>query len=122
MGFFSLFPILNSAFDNPAPQPARLPGVVHSADGERSRLRSLHPVVYFIHPLCLSLLVPTDLQGFQASSLSFWNREIAFSGRNFGFICSHHVLPAGFFQLFALLNRSNPLVPKHARRVYKGVC
>lgn len=59
----------SSAFGHLVPKPARLPGVVHSPGGERSRLWALHPVVYFIHTLCLSLLVPTNLQGFQASTV-----------------------------------------------------
>lgn len=98
---FSLLPVLNSTFDYPAPKPACLPGMVHSPDGKRSRLWSLDPVVYFIHPLCLSLLVPTNLQGFQASTVFSCNGDISFSGRSFGFICSDRILPAGFFQLFA---------------------
>lgn len=61
--------ILTSAFSYSAPKPARLLGMVHGSRRKRSRLRSLNPVVCFIHSLCLSLLVPTDLQGFQASTV-----------------------------------------------------
>lgn len=61
--------ILSSAFGYSAPKSAGLLGMVHGSLRKRSRLRSLDPVVCFIHPLCLSLLVPTDLQGFQASTV-----------------------------------------------------
>lgn len=73
-----------SALGHPAPQPARLPGVVHGPDGKRRRLRSLDPVVRFIHSLCLPLLVPTDLQGFQASAVPRRNGHVAPAGGSWG--------------------------------------
>lgn len=106
---FSLSPTPCSAFHHPAPKPACLPGLVHSQQGQRSGLRSLDPVVYFIYPLCLSLLVQTHLQGFQASSVCSCRGESVFRvGGALALSLPILFCPEGFFPALCLAEQIRP--------------
>lgn len=66
-----LFSLLSSSLGYLAAKPAGLPGLVHCFKWQRNRLWHVHSVVYFVHPLCFPVLVSANLQGFQASNMSW---------------------------------------------------